>query len=71
MFTSVHFNEFVIKCSKNAKIINDKLLKKGIQSGLILDENYPKLKNCLLFGATELHTESDIERLISALKEVA
>jgi len=60
-----------VKCSKNAKIINDKLLKKGIQGGLILDQNYSELKNCLLFGVTELHSDSDVERLISALKEVA
>lgn len=71
MFTGVHFNEFVVKCSKNAKIVNDQLLKKGIQGGLILDQNYPELKNCMLFGITELHNDSDIERLISALKEVA
>ena len=71
MFTGSHFNEFVVKCSKNAKIINDKLLEKGIQGGLILDEKYDELKNCLLFGTTELHTESDIDQLVSVLKEVA
>jgi len=70
IFTGSHFNEFVIKCSKNPKQINSKLLKKGIQGGLILEE-FPDLENCMLFGITELHTDLDIERLVSALKEVA
>jgi len=70
LFTGIHFNEFVVKCSKNAKLVNSKLLKKGIQGGLIL-EDFAGLQNCMLFGITEVHSDSDIERLVSALKEVA
>lgn len=71
MFTGVHFNEFVVKCAKSAEMVNNKLLKRGIQGGLLLYKNYPELKNCMLFGVTELHSDSDIEKLVSALKEVA
>jgi glycine dehydrogenase subunit 1 len=71
MFSGVHFNEFVIKCKNDAKTINKKLLKKGIQGGLIIDVWYPNLKNCLLFGITEIHCDSEIDKLISALKEVS
>jgi len=69
IFSGVHFNEFVIKCKKDANKINKKLLSKDIQGGLILDTWYPKLKNCMLFGITEMHADADIEKLVSALKE--
>jgi len=71
IFSGVHFNEFVIKFSKDVNKVNKKLLSKDIQGGLILDTWYPKLKNCMLFGITEMHTDADIERLISALKETS
>ena len=71
MFDSVHFNEFVIKCDKNANIINKKLLNKDIQGGLILDQRYSEFKNCILFGISEIHGDNDIEKLISSLKEVS
>jgi glycine dehydrogenase subunit 1 len=70
MFSAVHFNEFVIKCPKDAKLVNKKLLKENIQGGLVLDGWYPSLKNCMLFGITEIHSNDDIERLTSLLKEV-
>ena len=68
-FLNVHFNEFVIKC-KNANKVNKELLKKDIQGGLILDKWYPELKNCMLFGVSEMYTDRDIEKLAFALKEV-
>jgi glycine dehydrogenase subunit 1 len=70
MFEGVHFNEFVIKCEKDPSAVNKKLLKKGIQGGLVIDNWYKELKNCMLFGTTELHCESDFKTLVSALKEV-
>ena len=70
-FKSKHFNEFVIKSSKNAEIINKELLKKTIQGGLIIDRWFPELKNCILFGITEIHNEQEVNRLISTLKEVS
>jgi len=70
MFNSIHFNEFVIKCTKDPNIINEKLLQRKIQGGLIIDNWYKELKNCMLLGTTELHCESDFEELVSALKEV-
>jgi glycine dehydrogenase subunit 1 len=69
VFTGIHFNEFVVRC-KNAHKESKKLLSKGIQGGLILDYLYPELKNCMLFGVTELHSSRDIEKLLSILKEI-
>jgi len=70
-FNSTHFNEFVIKCNADPKKINKKLLEKNIQGGLILNNQHPELKNCMLLGITEIHNDSEIEQLISALKEVS
>jgi len=68
MFTGAHFNEFVIRCP-DAKKIHKHLLQQGMQGGLLLQQWYPELTNCMLFGITELHSEESIERLISLLKE--
>ncbi len=68
VFCGVHFNEFVIQCPDAAKLHN-KLLSNGIQGGLILDDFSPDLKNCMLFGVTEIHSDESIEKLVSILKE--
>jgi glycine dehydrogenase subunit 1 len=70
VFSGTHFNEFVIKCPIDPTQLNKKLLRKGILGGLVLDENYPELKNCMLFGITEVHSEEEIDTLIKVLKGV-
>lgn len=70
-FNGVHFNEFVIECPESPNKINKKLLQKGIQAGLAIDPWFPELKNCALFGITEMHGTADIEKLTSVLKEVS
>jgi len=67
-FYGVHFNEFAIRCPDAAKL-HKKLLSNGIQGGLILDDFFPELKNCMLFGVTEIHSDESIEKLVSILKE--
>jgi glycine dehydrogenase subunit 1 len=68
VFTGIHFNEFVIQFP-NAKKIQNHLLRQGLQGGLLLQRWYPELTNCMLFGITELHSEENIEHLISCLRE--
>jgi glycine dehydrogenase subunit 1 len=70
-FTGYHFNEFVIKSKIDAKIINKKLLKNNIQGGYLLEDFYSKLKNCMLFGTTELHNNKNMDNLVSNLMEAA
>ncbi len=70
-FTGIHFNECLIKSSKDANQINKGLLKKDIQGGLIVDRWYPELKNYMLFGISEMHSDEDREKLVSALEEVS
>jgi glycine dehydrogenase subunit 1 len=69
VFSGVHFNEFVLRCPDAVKV-HHHLLQQGMQGGLLLEQWYPKLKNCMLFGLTEVHTDESIERLVSLLKEV-
>jgi glycine dehydrogenase subunit 1 len=70
-FNGLHFNEFVMKFDGNAKKINKELLKRNIQGGFLLENFYSNLKNCMLFGTTELHNDKKFEKLISSLKEVS
>ena len=69
VFSGTHFNEFVVHCH-NIKNSLTALHKHGIHGGIDLSNTYPELKNCLLFGITETHTEQQINQLISVLKEV-
>jgi glycine dehydrogenase subunit 1 len=68
-FKGTHFNEFIIKCKEKPKKINFGLQKKEIFGGLELEIFFPDLKNCMLFGISEVHTNDDIDKLINALKE--
>jgi glycine dehydrogenase subunit 1 len=70
-FTGLHFNEFVIKCKDKPENIAKKLLNKNVQIGPLLGEDFKELKDCLLVGTTEMHSDEDFEKLISVLKEVA
>lgn len=69
MFDGIHFNEFVIQCD-DAQKTHNYLLQHGIQGGLLLESEYPELKNCMLFGVTELHREDHMQHLLSLLREV-
>jgi len=70
-FNGSFFNEFVVESSIDPIKLNKRLLTKGIFGGLPLEQFYPELANCLMFGVTESHTEKDIEIFFKALKEVA
>ena len=67
-FHGAHFNEFVIRCPDSKKL-QKKLLHHGLQGGMTLDQRYPELKNCMLFGVTELHSDASMKHLLSVLKE--
>jgi len=69
VFSGAHFNEFVIRCPDAAKV-HTHLLQHGMHGGLLLHNWYPKLRDCMLFGVTELHSEPTMTRLVSLLKEV-
>ena len=65
------FNEFVVECPKDPKVINDFLLHEGILGGFVLEDFYLSMKNCLLIAVTEKNTKEDIDLLSELLQEVA
>ena len=69
VFSGSHFNEFVIRCPDATKV-HKHLLSHGIHGGLLLEEFYPELSNCMLFGITELHQKESIEKLLRLIQEV-
>ncbi|MGE5676674.1 MAG: aminomethyl-transferring glycine dehydrogenase subunit GcvPA [Pseudomonadota bacterium] len=72
-FETVFFKEFVVdfnKTGKTVKEINKELLAKGIFGGKDLSEEFPELGQCALYCVTEVHTKTDIDKLIIALEEI-
>ncbi len=69
-FSGTHFNEFVVRSSQDVSYLNKNLLKNKIQGGLNLGDYYPELEKHMLFGVTEMHSDEDMDKLISAIKEV-
>ena len=69
-FSDNFFNEFVAIAPMNAVQLNKNLLKKGIHGALLLQNQFPELKNALLYGITEMHTYEVIDKMVKATKEI-
>ncbi len=72
-FNTVFFKEFVVdfnQTGKTVKEINKALLEKGIFGGKDLSKEFPELGQCALYCVTEIHTKTDIDKLITALEEI-
>jgi len=70
---SPFFKEFLIDFGKTGKTvakINKALLKHKIIGGKDLSKEFPELGESALYCVTETKTVNDIERLVTALKEV-
>jgi glycine dehydrogenase subunit 1 len=68
-----HFTEFVVNIDstgKTAAQINQALLERDIYGGKDLSTEFPSIGQSILFCVSEVHTQSDLDRLVSALKEV-
>lgn len=66
-FVAPFFNEFVFEVP-DARRVWQRLKEQNIVAGLMLEEWYPELKDCLLLCVTEMHTRAEIERLARELK---
>lgn len=73
LFEAQHFKEFAIGFD-NADIavsfVNEELLRRGIQGGICLCDQYPELGQSALYCVTECHTHRDIDRLVTAIGEI-
>jgi glycine dehydrogenase subunit 1 len=65
------FNEFVIRCPRPAREINDRLLLESIVGGLDLSHFYPGMEDRMLICTTEVHSRAMLDRLVRALEEAA
>jgi glycine dehydrogenase subunit 1 len=73
VFQSPHFKEFVVNFDGTGMTvaeINTALLAREIFGGKDLTQEFPALGNSALYCVTEAHTKGDIDRLVSALREV-
>lgn len=68
LFSSAHFNEFVVETPVPASEIVQKLLSYNIIAGLPLSRYYGDMPNALLLCVTELHSKAQIDQLVEALK---
>ncbi len=72
-FNNVFFKEFVVdfnNTGKTVREINKALLEKGIFGGKDLSKDFPELGQCALYCVTEIHSKTDIDKLITALEDI-
>jgi len=72
--SSHFFKEFVVNFDGTGKTvaeINERLLGHEIFGGKDLTAEFPELGQSALYCVTEYHDQADIEKLASAVKEVA
>ncbi len=66
------FKEFVVRCPRPVKEINDHLLDHhGIVGGFDLGRVYPGLQQHMLICVTEMNPREEIDQLVEALAEIA
>ena len=71
---SLFFKEFVVnfdRCGKTVETINSRLLSHGIQGGADLSLDFPELGQSALYCVSELHSKSDIDKLVDIMGEVS
>ncbi len=64
------FNEFVIKCPRPVREINETLRSEGIIGGYELGRDYLYLYDRMLLCVTEMNTKAEIDVLVDILGEV-
>jgi glycine dehydrogenase subunit 1 len=72
-FQSPHFKEFAVNFDGTGQTvaeINRALLGREIFGGVDMSQAFPELGQSALYCVTEVHSKEDIDRLVTALKEV-
>jgi len=73
LFSSPHFKEFVVDFNGtglSVAEVNHRLYKRGIFGGKDLSREFEDLSGCSLYCVTEMHSQTDINRLADALKDI-
>ena len=63
VFDAPYFNEFVLRYKGDANALHEACLGRGVLPGLLLENYYERLSNCMLWCATELNTKQEIDEL--------
>jgi glycine dehydrogenase subunit 1 len=71
VFDATPFREFVLRFTggKSVDEINAALRQEKIFGGHALEKDFPSLENCALYCVTEIHSQADIDRLVTAVKK--
>lgn len=67
-FASAFFNEFAVRVP-HAREVWSHVNARGVIAGIVLEDWYPELKDCLLICATELHSREAVERLADEMNQ--
>jgi glycine dehydrogenase subunit 1 len=62
------FNELPARPPIKPEKLSKVLLRKGIIGGIPLARHVPEMGDCMLFAATEMTTDRDIEKLVAAME---
>jgi glycine dehydrogenase subunit 1 len=65
VYKAPFYNEFLMKCPKGAY---EKLRKAKITPGLLVQNRYPRHKDCILICTTEVHGRADLDRFVEAVR---
>ncbi len=61
------FNEFVVRGPRPAAETNKLLLEHDILGGFDLQQDFPDMKNCMLYAVTEMNSRRDMDLLVRVL----
>lgn len=70
LFDRPLFHEAVIQFEQPLNDLMQALSEQGIVGGIMLEEDYPEMKNCLLVCATETKTETDLDSFVAILQGI-
>jgi len=69
-FNGPFFNEFVYKTTYDSNIVLKRLLQKKVIGGVKLSKEECGSENCLMVASTEMNNENDIEKYLSAMRDI-
>lgn len=70
VFNTPYFHEGLLRLNKPVPLVLERLTKNGIAGGYAVESHYPQLQNALLVCATEMRTETDIQRYAQCLETI-
>jgi len=70
LYNKPFFIEFALTSDIDAEKINKELLNENIVGGYRLEDEYPELKNSILYAVTEKRTKEEILKLVNVLEAI-